>query len=256
MNVSDLGNHRPASGQAAPRILGLRPAPALAALGLALGGAWVLATTGDGDSAGYPAATAPAPAEPRALADQIRPTTAPAAMARSRTPVAAAPAAAGRPTDPALRQQPAAAAPGAAAYAAPSLPGARPGEDDAGSSATMYLTIVGDQTVVSYGPAGQRTARLDDLVTNRGAPARPDDAGGAAASDDFPVDGDVDGAQMAAEDSTPADMGPEPQQCPRTLPAGSTQADADQLRGLYSCRYLSGCRIGDGQCTFYYQGRG
>lgn len=252
MNVSSCPNAFPAGGRDGLQIFGLRPVPALAALGLVLAGAWVLASTIGNHEAPAQADMATPPATASGLAT---PVTLPGAGAASHRSVAAAPDQAGQSRYPAVVQQPPGTVTGGgssrrAASANPAAPAV------ADPAATMYLTIVGDQTYVTYGPAGQRTPRVNDLVVGRGAGGRAEGAGTADAAGGRTSAGDGAGVQLATDDSNPADLGPEPQQCPRTLPPGSTQADADQLTALYSCRYLSGCRIGDGACTFFYQGRG
>jgi hypothetical protein len=242
-----------------PAGFGLRPLPALSALAVALASAWVVTTAGDGEPGG--AGSAGNPGLPAAVTLDAD---APAPLVTRRGPSAPAPSAATpAPTGSVGSNPPGPAAPAAqpgatAALAAAAAPGVPDPAGPAGRDAqdTMYLTIVGDQTVVSWGPAGRRTARIDDLLA-RPRPSSPEsDASPVDAGSDAPDGSATGNAQAAADDATDVDVGPEPQQCPRTLPPGSTQADADQLQALYSCRYLSGCRVGDGACTFFYQGRG
>lgn len=122
---------------------------------------------------------------------------------------------------------------------------------------TLYLTIVGDKVYRQMGPVSGRPPRIDQLtmsVDGRSGPAA-DQGGG------VPVQ---PGAGFVLADyESPAPplnpgerpLGPAPQECPRTLPAGSDQATADGLRRQSGCRYLSSCSV-DNECTFFYQGRG
>jgi hypothetical protein len=113
----------------------------------------------------------------------------------------------------------------------------------------MFLTIVGEQTFVHWGRAGDRPPRIDATGVVFSAGGRLAEADGTMA----------DAAPPSPEIITPyggevRPYGPEPQACPRTLPAGSDQATANGLRTQFGCRYLSSCTADD-DCTWYYQGR-
>ncbi len=116
----------------------------------------------------------------------------------------------------------------------------------------LFLTIIGEHTYYHWGRAGDRPPRIDNL-------GRVEDAGHWAATDGA-VEDDAGVADATAADSGEVEMdyGPAPQECPRTLPAGSTQATADALRNSSGCRYLSTCSVENDveQCTWHYQGRG
>jgi len=139
------------------------------------------------------------------------------------------------------------------------LPESQPTQDTAvgGSGSgedTLFLTIVGDQTDYRWGRAGDRPPRID----GRAAASR---GGWLAAVSAAEADAGVSAAATAGADEydgLESPYGPAPQECPRTLPAGSTQTTADELRGSSGCRYLSSCSVENDteQCTWFYQGRG
>jgi hypothetical protein len=115
----------------------------------------------------------------------------------------------------------------------------------------LFVTIAGDRTWYHWGHAGDRPPRIEDGV----ASPRPALSGQADAG------ADVAPAEVVAGNSgdyggNDRPYGPPPQECPRTLPAGSSQAEADALRNSSGCRYLSSCVAETQECTWYYQGRG
>ncbi len=125
--------------------------------------------------------------------------------------------------------------------------------DHAAGAATLFLTIVGNQTYSSWGQAGDRPPPVDGMTSAAG--------GNSPAAIDQGVDWSSSGsnggsvfADASGEVENP--LGEAPQTCPRTLPPGSNQATADALRNQYSCRYLSGCDAFTQQCTWFYQGTG
>lgn len=263
MNVSNTRKSFPPGGRDGLQIFGLRPASALAALGLATVGVWVLAQPGDdGSGVAVEAVRVSVPSELQATGG--RTLTAPV-VANGRGISGAVPGSA--PTRTGIgASQPVTGAQPPGEGTQPSA-GARliaPATSDHGRennqassepdpAATMYLTIVGDQRYVTYGLAGQRTARVDDLPQGTRTPRSQWEE---PVAEDPIEPGYTD--PQAVSGKTPADTlpGPAPQQCPRTLPPGSTQGTADGLRDQFGCRYLSSCRIEDGVCTWFYQGQG
>jgi hypothetical protein len=137
-------------------------------------------------------------------------------------------------------------------------PAVADGQSDPTDEQTLYLTIIGDKVFRMMGPVSGRPPRIDELglagmQTIRTAP------GGNLQADVRPGAGYViaDHEQPAVAltpDERP--LGPAPQECPRTLPPGSTQETADGLRRQAGCRYLGSCEVGSSNCTFFYQGRG
>jgi hypothetical protein len=124
----------------------------------------------------------------------------------------------------------------------------------------LFLTIVGKEVYLTWGREGDRPPRVDALGEPVSVAADlAGDAGAVAeTSGETTIAAAVAPAAEPTYGGTDPDnrpFGPAPQQCPRTLPAGSTQATADALRGEAGCRYLSSCDS-DGSCTWYYQGRG
>lgn len=130
------------------------------------------------------------------------------------------------------------------------------------SEPTLFLTIIGDRTYVSWGRAGDRPPRIDELPS--GSSAGPADQ---HPSVEPLTDSSILTPQAAPNTSEPIEptyggnelerpFGPAPQECPRTLPAGSDQSTADELRRSSGCRYLSSCTVDSGECTWHYQGRG
>lgn len=126
---------------------------------------------------------------------------------------------------------------------------------------TLFLTIIGDRTYVSWGRAGDRPPRIDELPGASAGPAtqRP--------GLEPLTDSSILTPQAAPDTSEPVEptyggnelerpFGPAPQECPRTLPPGSDQSTADELRRSSGCRYLSSCAVDSGECTWHYQGRG
>lgn len=259
MPTAMSGRQNPSASPGSTGLLGLRPLPALSALAVALASVWVVTTAGDGDPAGISAAGGgrpPVTAGPDAGTPGI-PAPRTTASAAANGPAAPVMAGLSGHYEPGAQAGPARSnpVPGSAPVNARGVPPPADAGPQAGAD-TMYLTIVGDQTVVSWGPAGRRTARIDDLLARARRTSPVADTGAGDAYGDNPEGSETGGGQASAGDAPEIDVGPEPQQCPRTLPPGSTQADADQLQALYSCRYLSGCSVDDGACTFFYQGRG
>jgi hypothetical protein len=124
-------------------------------------------------------------------------------------------------------------------------------DDYPDSDMVLFLTIIGDQTYYHWGRAGDRPPRIDILAAGDGGPPVTE-----------PVESTADSLSAAADGSADANggietpYGPAPQECPRTLPPGSSQATADSLRSQSGCRYLSSCSADNQECTWYYQGRG
>lgn len=141
----------------------------------------------------------------------------------------------------------------AASEAAP--PGNR---DDSAGEQTLFLTIIGDKVYRMMGPANGRPPRIDQLTAASAQPVR------SAPENRARIDVRPGAGYVIADYEQPAvalglgerPLGPAPQECPRTLPAGSTQATADGLKRQAGCRYLSSCAVDSGECTFFYQGRG
>lgn len=129
-----------------------------------------------------------------------------------------------------------------------------------GTRDTMFLTIIGDQTFITWGAAGDRPPRFD--VEGAQAGSRPALASSSPAITAQPGAGfvieDRAAAVLQAEMTNPdfRPEGPAPPECPRTLPPGSDQATADALRSQAGCRYLSSCSADSNECSWYYQGRG
>ncbi len=133
-------------------------------------------------------------------------------------------------------------------------PSAAPAATPTVAPRTLYLTIIGGRTWVRWGKVGERPPELRSDFPGGDTPAAAgmsiDDAPDAAIPD--PLDDTP--ATLAGDGPRP--LGPAPQQCPATLPAGSGQPEADALRREAGCRYLSSCEVGTGRCTWFYQGRG
>lgn len=248
---------------------------------------WALWPAGPGTPASDgSAAPRPATASPQVLAQSpaARPAAVPASPpAPSRTGSAAASSAAEDSDLDAERTTATAPATGEPEDRAPAadLP-AEPATE------TLYLTIVGDQTFVRRGAAGQRAEPGPGWT---GAAAGPQTLAAAlsgeaalptgATADPMtgltaPTPGPAAGPQGPAA-AAPADRGrltsgqpvetppdneeplvdrrPWPQPgCPWTLGPEAGQSMADQLRDLYGCRYLSACQVQTGMCTWHYQG--
>jgi len=167
--------------------------------------------------------------------------------------------------------------------------------DDSGDGArraaprdeTIFLTIVGDQTFVSRGPATARpraaalqAAGPGDIQTaatpapppvtrdlpvvdtrQRTAPAPSpersrytDNAGGTQPATN-PVQPDYSAATTLPDTREVVDNRPWPTaSCPWTLDPASDADTAQFMYDQYGCRYLSTCRVEDGSCTYYYMG--
>jgi hypothetical protein len=122
---------------------------------------------------------------------------------------------------------------------------------------TLYLTIVGDKVYRQMGPVSGRPPRIDQLtmsVDRHSSPATDQGGGVPVQPGAGFVIADYEQPAPPLNAGEPP-LGPAPQECPRTLPAGSDQAMADSLRRQSGCRYLSSCSV-DNECTFFYQGRG
>lgn len=134
----------------------------------------------------------------------------------------------------------------------PPLPAAFAASGPGERAPVLFITIVGDRTWYHWGRAGDRPPRIDAL----GPPVAEANYAGpvAEAPEPSPV---VSAGEGPNPDygGTERPYGPAPQECPRTLPPGSTQATADGLKASSSCRYLSTCTP-EGECTWFYQGRG
>jgi hypothetical protein len=195
--------------------------------------AWLMQPADEGRDAPAPAASPlPVPAPPRPAATSV-------ADAATDVPTGTATAAAGQEPAHAEDQpvQPAAADP------------APRGADGPAGEPTLFITIVGDQTYYHWGRAGDRPPRIDPITGDPGREAVPEVV---AVEVDMPATETLAATIDDGEVENP--YGPPPQECPATLPAGSSQADADALRDSSRCRYLSSC---DGEnCTWFYQGRG
>jgi hypothetical protein len=115
----------------------------------------------------------------------------------------------------------------------------------------LFLTIVGEQTHYHWGHAGDRPPRIDQFNN------RPGGTNVAGTLIDDPLPTQSAAAEAPEPDYGPLErpLGPAPQECPRTLPAGSDQSTADALWASSRCRYLSSCTL-ENECTWHYQGRG
>lgn len=182
------------------------------------------------------------------------PTPAPVARPSRSVPAVAAPAPPGAPVVPDAPVM-ADTAPPAATATATATATASDAEAPAGD--TMFLTIIGNQTFVAWGYAGDRPPRYDvgadgvALATSRAVESVAVQPGAGRVIEQAPA------ALLQAEMNSPdfRPLGPAPLDCPRTLPAGSDQATADALRSQFGCRYLASCAT-DTECAWYYQGRG
>ena len=137
---------------------------------------------------------------------------------------------------------------GSAAVAAAVEPAPLPVQNYPDSETVLFVTIIGDQTYYHWGRVGDRPPRIDGFAVN-GSPAATDAVAVATQTLSAAVSENATGA---AENP----YGPAPQECPRTLPPGSSQATADSLRASSGCRYLSSCSVDNQECTWFYQGRG
>jgi hypothetical protein len=222
---------------AAPRLPGTPGGLRIAVLlGLSLLTAvWMLSTSGD-----------PPTAEPAPLpSESARPVPAMASQP-------AAPATAGNPRPlPASPDAAPVAAGGEAVGATLAVQSAVASREEPGRDMVLFLTIIGDQTYYQWGWAGDRPPRIDSLAGSGGPASAANPVLYAAA--DVSFDSETSYPELYGGVERP--YGPEPQECPRTLPAGSTQGTADSLRSQAGCRYLSTCSAETEECTWHYQGR-
>ncbi len=184
--------------------------------------AWNQWPAADVGKALVPAATLPQPA--------WQPQDQPPAASFAPAAVAAAPQA----EEPAMAVEVAGATPAATAVEVPL------------AERVMFLTIVGSETFIHWGRIGDRPPRIDAS----GAPAFA--AASFAAEEPATAITETSDASVYGGNERP--YGPAPQECPRTLPPGSDQRTADDLKRQSGCRYLSSCDA-ENQCSWYYQGR-
>jgi hypothetical protein len=171
------------------------------------------------------------PAMPMPIRAEIRPNTQPRASAAPAEPIAAEPAS----TPPAAATTNIVAETPELAISVVPL-----------AERVMFLTIVGSETFIHWGRIGDRPPRVDASGALAFAAASP----GAEA----PATAVTETSDASVYGGSERPYGPAPQECPRTLPPGSDQRTADDLKRQAGCRYLSSCDA-ENQCSWYYQGR-